>query len=98
MASPQRLVFRPANRKEIGAVFDQIDKDGSGWLSLVELREALKGWQATARDVLTAQQDKEKEVTPILNAELFADESYLQKMLRYPHNSGACTQSTANAN
>ena len=42
--------------------------------------------------------DKEKEVTPILNAELFADESYLQKMLRYPHNSGACTQSTGNAN
>lgn len=62
---PQRLQMRPATRKEVGALFTQIDADGSGWISLKEVREKLKSWQADSRTVIIAQQEKEKEINEL---------------------------------
>ena len=52
---------RPVNRKEVGALFDKIDTDKSGWLSLKELKEALKAWMVGSREALAEQQVKEQE-------------------------------------
>lgn len=62
---PQRLQMRPATRKEVGALFTQIDTDCSGWISLKEVREKLKSWQSESRTVIIAQQEKEKEINEL---------------------------------
>jgi hypothetical protein len=65
MSRVPRLVQRPVTRKEAGRLFDLIDTDGSGWLSLKELSEALKSWQASSKAVLAAQEEKESECTEL---------------------------------
>ena len=56
---------RPVTRKELGALFDQIDKDGSGWLDVEELTDALRLWKARSQEALGAQQAKEKELSDL---------------------------------
>ena len=54
---------RPVTRKELGVLFDTIDEDKSGWLSVKELKEAVRGWQLASADALTEQQNCEAERT-----------------------------------
>ena len=58
-------VRRPVTRKELGLLFDTIDADGSGWLDVRELTEALRTWQSAAAEALSAQASKEEALTQL---------------------------------
>ena len=62
-SAPQPGLTRPVTRKELGALFDQIDADGSGWLNIKELTEALRTWQARSQEEAATRQAKETEHT-----------------------------------
>ena len=47
---PPQTIKRPATRRELGRLFDQIDEDHSGWLDLKEAKTALKSWQERSRE------------------------------------------------
>ena len=53
---------RPASRKELGALFDEIDQDKSGWLDLKEAKDSLKKWQELSKEAAVSLKEKEKEL------------------------------------
>ena len=53
---------RPATRKELGALFDEIDEDKSGWLDLKEAKASLKRWQELSKEAAESLEEKEKQL------------------------------------
>ena len=54
--------LRPAERSELGALFDEVDADKSGWMDLKEAKDALRKWQQLSKDSSAGVLAKEKEL------------------------------------
>lgn len=52
----------PVERSQLGALFDEVDADKSGWMDLREAKDALKKWQQLSKESNAAIEAKEKEL------------------------------------
>ena len=56
---------RAVSRAELGALFDSVDDDRSGWLNLDEAKAALKKWQGEAASKHAERSAKEKKIAKL---------------------------------
>ena len=82
---------QPATRKALGALFDTVDTDKSGWLDLEEAKAALKRWTDEARERYAERAAKERELRRVKG---FAARK-LQTALRDPDSPGSLISAPA---